>query len=133
MSHFLLKTEPAEYSFADLQRQKITIWDGVENALALKHIKSMEPGDQVIIYHTGDEKRAMGTATIISSPYPDPKNAKLSVINVALDRTFKTPVPLATFKSDKRFKTFDLVRLPRLSVIPMTDAQWKAALALGGL
>lgn len=132
MAYFLLKTEPSEYSFADLQRQKVTVWDGVANALALKYIKSMEPGDQVVIYHTGEERRAMGTATILSKPYADPKDPKLTVMNVAFEKAFVTPVALATFKADKRFKGFDLVRLPRLSVIPMTAAHWKAALALGG-
>jgi predicted RNA-binding protein with PUA-like domain len=133
MAYFLLKTEPSEYSFVDLQRHRTTVWEGVENALALKHIKSMQPGDQAVIYHTGEEKAAVGTATVISSPYADPKNAKLTVVNISIDKAFATPVPLATFKADKRFKTCDLVKQPRLSVVPLTDAQWKAALGLGGI
>jgi predicted RNA-binding protein with PUA-like domain len=133
MAFFLLKTEPSTYSFADLQRHRTTTWDGVENPLALKHIKSMEPGDQLVIYHTGDEKAAVGTATVISSPFPDPNNPKLLVFNVSIDRPLKTAIPLATFKADKRFKTSELVKISRLSVIPLTDVQWKAVLAMGGL
>ena len=134
MAHWLLKTEPGDYSFADLVRDKRTVWTGVSNPVALKNIRQMRDGDLAFIYHTGDEKQIVGIAEVASDPYPDPKakDARLVVVNLKAKRSLKTPVTLAQIKADARFKEFALVRISRLSVMPVTDAIWKALLALAG-
>src|SRR5215475_8155442 len=120
MARFLVKTEPSTYSFANLQRDKRTVWDGVSNPVALRHLAAMKKGDTVIVYHTGDQKQAVGLATAISDPYPDPKlkDPKRPVIDLSAQRPLPRPVTLAQVKADAVLKGNDLARLPRLSVIP---------------
>jgi predicted RNA-binding protein with PUA-like domain len=135
MGVFLFKTEPSTYSFDDLTRDKTTVWDGVSNPLALKYLRSVRKGDTVAIYHTGDEKQVVGFATADSDPYPDPKqkDEKRVVVRLKAGRALPFPVPLATFRTDAALKTSELVRLPRLSVMPLTAAQYKRLLERSGL
>jgi predicted RNA-binding protein with PUA-like domain len=135
MATFLFKTEPTAYSFEDLARDKTTVWDGVSNALALKHLRSVQKGDTVAIYHTGDEKQVVGLATADSDPFPDPKqkDPKRVVVRLKAGRALPFPVPLATFRTDDKLKSADLVRLPRLSVMPLTDTQYRRLLERSGL
>ncbi len=125
--YWLLKTEPDDYAYADLVRDGSTIWDGVANNTALMHIRTMQPGDQALIYHTGDERQAVGIAEITSAPYPDPKadNPKLAVVDVRPLRALTRPVTLSAVKADARFADFALVRQGRLSVVPVTPEQWQ--------
>jgi len=131
-AYWLLKTEPDDYSYDDLERDKETVWDGVSNNLALIHLRNMRKGDVALIYHTGDERQGVGVADIVSNPYPDPKadNDKLVVVDVKPKRRLARPVTLDAIKARKEFAHFDLVRLPRLSALPVTEAQWKALLAM---
>ncbi len=133
MGYWLLKTEPSVYSFDDLQKDRKTVWDGVTNNLALKHLRSVKKGDQVLIYHTGDEKQVVGIAQAVSAPYPDRdmKNPKLVVINLTSRRKLRRPVTLAEMKRRKEFSSFELVRLPRLSVMPVRKTIWEKILKLG--
>ncbi len=135
MATFLFKTEPTTYSFDDLVRDKETVWDGVSNPLALKHLRSVKKGDTVAIYHTGDEKQVVGLAIADSDSFPDPKlsDPKRAVVRLKADRSFPFPVPLATFREDEVLKTSDLPRLPRLSVMPLTAPQLKRLLERSGL
>ena len=135
MAIYLLKTEPSTYSFEDLTRDKSTVWDGVSNALALKHLRAIRKGDTVVIYHTGDEKQVVGLATADSDPFPDPKlgDPKRAVVRLKADRALPFPVPLATFRTDDVLRTSDLPRLPRLSVMPLTAAQYKRLLERAGI
>ena len=130
MAYWLLKTEPSTYSFADLQRDKQTRWDGITNPAALKFLKSAAAGDRALVYHTGDEKSAVGVAEIVKAAYPDPKNDKLSVVDLKARDPLKKPVSLATIKSEKLFADSPLVRQGRLSFVPLTDAQWKRLMEL---
>ena len=134
MSNWLLKTEPSVYSYANLERDKKTTWDGVTNNLALKHIRSMKKSDLTFIYHTGDEKSVVGIAEIASNPYPDPKagDPKIVVVDLKPREALAFPVPLAAIKARKEFADFALVRIGRLSVMPVTAAQWKLLLAMSG-
>ena len=134
MARFLVKTEPSTYSYADLQRDKRTVWDGVSNPVALKHLATIRKGDTVVVYHTGDEKQAVGLAVAASDPYPDPKlkDSKRPVIELAADRALREPVTLARVKSDAVLKGTELARLPRLSVMPFSEAQFKRLLKLAG-
>lgn len=134
MATWLLKTEPGEYSFADLVRDKRTVWSGVTNALALKHMRDMRNGDAAFIYHTGDEKQVVGLGKVASDPYPDPKaeNPKIVAIDIVPLRPFDWPVPLTAIKADKRFENFPLVRMGRLSVMPVPAAIEKALLKMAG-
>lgn len=134
MARFLVKTEPSTYSFADLQRDRRTVWDGISNPVALKNLGTVRKGDTVIVYHTGDEKQAVGLATAASDAYPDPKleDPKRPVIDLTADRPLRTPVTLAQAKADAVLKTNDLARLPRLSVIPFSEAQYQRLLKLAG-
>ena len=120
MANYLLKTEPTVYSFADLQRDKETIWDGVTNPTAVKHLREMKPGDKLVIYHTGDEKRAMGTATVVSV---DAKDPKVPLVKIKLGKAVKTPKTLTEIKAEKIFADSALVKIGRLSVVPLTDDQ----------
>jgi predicted RNA-binding protein with PUA-like domain len=132
MNHWLLKTEPSTYSYADLVREQCTTWDGVKNPTALRHLREMRNGDQALVYHTGDEKAVVGIARIVSNPYTDPKlgDPKRVVVDLAPVRPLKAPITLARVKADPRFAGFALVRIPRLSVMPVTPEQWEALLAL---
>jgi predicted RNA-binding protein with PUA-like domain len=119
---YLLKTEPTVYSFADLQRDNTTVWDGVTNPVALKNLRGMKPGEDLIIYHTGDEKSAVGTATVVSVDASDAKNPQ---VKIKVGKPLAEPVTLAEVKSNKLFADSPLVRQGRLSVVPLTDAQHK--------
>jgi len=132
---FLFKTEPSTYSFEDLVRDKATVWDGVSNAVALKYLRTIKKGDTVFVYHTGDEKQVVGLATADSDPFPDPKldDPKRVVVRLKAGRALPFPVPLATFRSDAVLKTTELVRLPRLSVVPLTEAHHERILERAGL
>jgi len=134
MARFLVKTEPSSYSFADLQRDRRTVWDGVSNPVALKHLATIKKGDTVVVYHTGDEKQAVGLAVAASDAYPDPKleDPKRPVVDLAADRPLPEPVPLAKVKADPVLKGTDLARLPRLSVMPFSEAQFQRLLRLAG-
>lgn len=119
---YLLKTEPSVYSFANLQREKTTIWDGVTNPVALKNLRSMKPGERLVIYHTGDEKRAVGTARVISVEASDPRNPQ---VKIQAGNAVGRPVTLAEVKASKAFADSALVRQGRLSVVPLTPAQYE--------
>jgi predicted RNA-binding protein with PUA-like domain len=123
---WLLKTEPSTYSWDDLVREKTTAWTGVSNPVALRHIRSMKRGDEVLVYHTGDEKAAVGTGAVVSDPYSDPKagDDRMSVVDVKGGKKLPRPVTLAEIKADPAFKDFDLVRISRLSVMPVPDDLW---------
>ena len=131
---WLLKTEPDHYSYADLERDGATIWDGVANNTALMHIRTMQPGDLALIYHTGDERQAVGLAEITSAPYPDPQagDPKLVVVDLRPLRRLPQPVTLAAVKADPAFADFALVRQGRLSVVPVTPEQWRKLLGMAG-
>jgi predicted RNA-binding protein with PUA-like domain len=120
--NYLLKTEPSVYSFVDLDREKITVWDGVTNPVALKNLRAMKPDDRLVIYHTGDEKSAVGTATVVSVDASDPRNP---LVKIKVGKTIAKPVSLASMKSNKLFADSPLVRQGRLSVVPLSDAQYK--------
>ena len=133
MAHtWLLKTEPSTYSFAQLQRDGRTVWDGVNNALALKHLAQVRKGDELFIYHTGGEKAVVGTATALSAAYPDPRHGDPTqlVIDVVPVAPLARPVGLAEIKADPTFRSWDLVRLPRLSVVAVSPAQRQAVVRL---
>ena len=119
---YLLKTEPSAYSFADLHRDQATIWDGVTNPVALKHLRGMPKGAKLVIYHTGDERQAVGTATVESVDASDPKNPKAKI---KVGKKVAKPVTLAEIKSNKLFTDSPLVRQGRLSVVPSTEEQYK--------
>jgi predicted RNA-binding protein with PUA-like domain len=132
MAYWILKTEPDAYSYDDLTRDGATIWDGVANNAALLHLRAMAPGDQALIYHTGDERRAVGLAEITTAPYPDPKqdDPKLVVVEVRPLRPLARPIELAAVKADPFFADFALVRQGRLSVVPVSAEQWARLLAV---
>ncbi len=119
---YLLKTEPSEYSFENLQRDGATVWDGVSNPTAVKNLREMTPGTRLVIYETGDRKSAVGTATVVSVNATDPKNPK---VKVKAGKALAKPVTLAEIKANKLFADSPLVRIGRLSVVPLTSAQHK--------
>jgi predicted RNA-binding protein with PUA-like domain len=121
-SHYLLKTEPSEYSFADLQGDRETIWDGVHNPVALRNLGAMKPGDKLIIYETGDHKSAVGTATVLSVDASNPKNP---AVKLKAGKPLAKTISLAQIKSNKLFADSPLVRIGRLSVVPLTEPQYK--------
>ena len=122
-SDYLLKTEPSEYSFEDLRRDGITVWDGVSNPVALRNLGQMQAGTKLIIYETGDHKTAVGTATVVSV---DPSNPKNPAVTIKAGKALAKPVSLATIKANPIFADSPLVRQGRLSVVPLTAAQYKA-------
>ncbi len=132
--YWLLKTEPSDYSYTDLSRDGKTVWDGVSNNFALKHLRTIKAGDLAFLYHTGKERALVGIAEVISDPYPDPKknDAKLAVVDVKAREELPQSVSLAEVKADSEFSDFLLVRLPRLSVMPVTAPQWNRLLAMAG-
>jgi predicted RNA-binding protein with PUA-like domain len=135
VAYWILKTDADAYPFDQLERERRAVWDGVSNALALKHIRSMAPGDAVLIYHSNVGKELVGLARVVSAPYPDPKqrDPKLVVVDLEVDRRLPRPVTLASVKADPAFSDLGLVRMSRLSVIPVPADQWQKLLALGGL
>lgn len=129
---WLLKSDPEHYSFSDLERDGQTVWDGISNNLALKNLRNVHRGDMVLVYHTGDERAAVGLAEAASDPYPDPqqKDGRLVVIDLRAKEKLARPVTLDEIKQSSALKNFDLVRLPRLSVMPVTDDQWTTIIAM---
>lgn len=132
--NWLIKEEPTHYSFDDLVRDGSTTWSGVRNPLAQKHLQSMRKGDRIFFYHTGDVKAVVGIAKAASAPYADPedKSGKLYSIDVEPVTRLKSPVTLAAVKADKEFAAFPLVRISRLSVMPVTDDEWKRIEKMAG-
>jgi len=120
--NYLLKTEASAYSFADLQREQTTIWDGVTNPVALRNLRNMKSGDALVIYHTGDEKRAVGTASVVSVDSSDTKNPR---VQIKAGKPIAQPLSLADIKQKKAFADSPLVRQGRLSVVPLNDEQYK--------
>jgi predicted RNA-binding protein with PUA-like domain len=135
MALWLCKQEPSCYSYDDLARDGSTVWDGVSNPLARKHLRQMKPGDWVLFYHTGKEKAVVGEMVVAGEPKPDPKadDEAAVVIEVRPVRKFPMAVTLAQIKADKVLADWDLVRLPRLSVVPVTTIQWKRVEELAGI
>jgi len=134
-SYWIVKTEPSTYSYDDLAGQKSAVWDGVKNNLALKHLRQMKPGDRVLVYHTGDEKAVVGVAEVTSEAYPDPKqkDPKLAVVDLRAVGRLPRPVPLAEIKKERAFADLGLVRMGRLSVMPVPPDQYQRLLKLGGM
>jgi predicted RNA-binding protein with PUA-like domain len=124
---YLLKTEPTVYSFADLQRDQSTIWDGVTNPAALKNLRAMKPGEHLIIYHTGDEKSAVGSASVVALEASD-ASAKDPQVRIKVGKPLPRPVTLAEIKANKLFAASPLVRQGRLSVVPLTEGQYSLLL-----
>lgn len=133
MAYWLLKTEPEEYSYCDLERDGSTVWNGVSNSLALKHLRTMEIGDLALIYHTGKERRVIGVAEVVTLPYPDPTldDSKRVVVQVQAIQKVPQPISLNQIKQDENFAGFDLLRLSRLSVVPVSESHWQRLLQLG--
>ena len=129
---WLVKTEPSTYSFERLIEEKKARWDGVANALAQKNLRAMKKGDAVLVYHTGDVKAAVGLARVASDPYPDPADPKFTVVDLEAVRALSRPVTLAQVKADVKFAEFALVRMARLSVMPVAAEHWSRLLALAG-
>ena len=127
MAQWLVKEEPDHYGYGQLERDGKTVWAGVKNPLAQKHLRSVKKGDRVFYYHTGDERAVVGVARATSDAYPDPKDStgKLSVVDLAPVAPLKRPVTLAEIKASAAFKTFPLTRIPRLSVMPVSESEWK--------
>ena len=126
-TRWLFKTEPSVYSYQQLEKDKKTVWDGVANNLALKNLKDIKKGEQVFIYHTGDEKAAVGVARALGGAYPDPEkdDPKMLVVDIEPVRALKRPVTLADVKAQPKLKNFDLVRNSRLSIMKVSDEQWE--------
>ncbi len=134
MRYWLLKTEPSTYSFADLVDDGSARWDGITNSLALKHLRSMEKGDRALIYHSGKEKAIVGVAVITRGPYPDPKvhDPKIVVVDVRAEGPLEKNIRLAEIKSRKEFASFELVRISRLSVMPVKSELWALLMRMAG-
>jgi predicted RNA-binding protein with PUA-like domain len=132
--NWLVKEEPTHYSFDDLVRDGRTAWTGVRNPLAQKHLRSMHHGDRIFFYHTGDVKAVVGIAKAASAPYADPadKTGKLYAIDVEPVKKLKSPVTLAAIKADKAFASFPLTRISRLSVMPVTEEEWRRIEGMAG-
>lgn len=134
MARWLVKTEPDEYSFEDLQRAGRDVWDGVRNHAALKHMRSMKLGDEVLVYHTGKERAIVGLARVVREAYPDPEadDEKWIVVDLEATRPLARPVTLAEIKADPAFAGWELVRISRLSVMPVPDPLWERIMAMVG-
>ena len=124
--NWLVKEEPTHYAFDTLVKDKKAVWSGVRNALAQKHLRAIQSGDRIFYYHTGDERAVVGIAKAVSAPYPDPEDSsgKYVAVDIAPVKRLARPVTLAEIKANAAFKDFALVRIARLSVMPVTDAQW---------
>jgi predicted RNA-binding protein with PUA-like domain len=123
--NWLVKEEPENYSYSTFLKERSTVWAGVRNPVAQRNLREMKKGDRVFFYHTGKEKQIVGTATVAKPSYPDPKDGNLVVVELAAGKALTRPVTLAEIKADKRFADMPLVRIPRLSVQPVTDEQWE--------
>ncbi len=133
MAHWLLKSEPQEWSWADQVEAQVSEWDGVHNAQALGYMKEMAVGDTAFFYHSGKERRIMGIVEIVRPFYPDPADPKSGLVDVRALEHLPTPVPLAAIKKDPAFAEWALVRQPRLSVMPVPDELWNRLCEMGGL
>jgi predicted RNA-binding protein with PUA-like domain len=133
MAQWLVKEEPEHYSYDQLVKERKTVWAGVKNPLAQKHLRAIKRGDRVFYYHTGKEKAIVAIATAASDAYPDPNDAskKTFVVDVAPVKKLTRPVTLAEIKADRAFATFPLVRMSRLSVMPVTDEEWERIEKMG--
>ncbi len=131
---WLLKTEPSEYSWDDLVRDRRTVWTGIRNAQALIHLRNFRKGDLAVLYHTGQERAAVGLVKVVTAPYPDPAagDPKFVVVDLVPQEHWKRPVPLAELKSDPDLANWDLLRISRLSIVPVDETQWKALHARAG-
>ena len=131
--YWILKTEPTDYSYQDLEADGRTVWDGVKNNLALKHLRTMKKGDRALIYHTGTVKSLIGEAVIVSGPYADPRTdeSRLVVVDIEPARPLGRPVPLAEIKAEPALAQLALVRMGRLSVVPASPEQWKRLKGMG--
>ncbi len=129
---WLLKSDPEHYSYFDLERDGKTVWDGISNNLALKHLRNVRRGDAVLVYHTGEDRAAVGLAEAVSDPYPDPqqKDPRLVVLDLQAKEKLARQVTLDEIKKTSALKNFDLVRMPRLSVMPVSDAYWDIIMRL---
>lgn len=134
MAQWLFKEEPTHYSFDELERDGQTTWSGVKNPVAQKHLRSVRKGDRIFYYHTGNEKAVVAIAKASSHAYADPadKTGKAHVVDIVPVKRLKNPVTLAAIKADRRFASFPLTRIPRLSVMPVSDAEWEAILGMSG-
>ncbi|MBK6506104.1 MAG: EVE domain-containing protein [Ignavibacteria bacterium] len=134
MNYWLLKTEPSDYTYDDLVKDKKAVWDGVANNAALINIRNARKGDLAFIYHTGDERQIVGIAKLISDPYADPKldNPKMAVFDVKPVKKLKTPVTLAQIKADKKYSEFRLIKEGRLSVVSVPKEYWDDFIKMGG-
>jgi predicted RNA-binding protein with PUA-like domain len=134
MAYWLLKSEPQDYSWEVLKQDGRTVWNGVNNPLALIYLRAMQPADQALIYHTGKERRVVGVAEILTQAYPDPAldDPKRVVVDIQPVRSLPEPVTLAQIKQSGSFTGFDLIRLPRLSVVPVPSQYWQLILQLAG-
>ncbi|BAS26183.1 EVE domain-containing protein [Limnochorda pilosa] len=134
MAYWLLKTEPGEYSYANLEAAGRDVWDGVRNAVALRYLRAMQPGDQALVYHSGKERAVVGVAQVATEPHPDPRTSdpRWTVVDVEPRGRLARPVGLAEIKADRAFQDWELVRLPRLSVMPVEPALWERILRMGG-
>lgn len=134
MAFWLLKTEPGAYSFGDLQREGRTAWTGVKNPVAQRNLRAMQAGDRAVVYHTGDEKAAVGVAEVVRSAYPDPTDraGALACVDLAPAAPLARPVALAAMKGHPSFAGSPLLRQGRLSVVPLTAPQWEAIRELAG-
>ena len=132
MALWLLKTEPSEYSWDDLAGEKQTTWDGISNPTALIHMRAMKRGDRALIYHTGNERAVVGIAKVMRAAYPDPKagNEKLLAVDIKPMKKLKNPVTLEQIKTDKTFAGWELLRIGRLSVVPVTQKMWNRIIEL---
>jgi predicted RNA-binding protein with PUA-like domain len=134
LNYWILKTDSEVYPFTALERDRRTTWDGVSNPVALKHIRSMQPGDQLLIYHSGATKEIVGLAKVVGQPSADSKDksGKLTVVDIEVDRRLPRTVSLAAIKAEPALADLGLVRTPRLSVMPASSAQWKKLLTMAG-
>lgn len=132
MARWLVKTEPDEYSFADLERAGRDVWDGVRNHAAQKHLRAMRPGDEVMVYHTGNVRAIVGLARVASEPYPDPTapGGRWQAVDMEAVGRLARPVTLAEIKADPAFADWELVRISRLSVMPVPDPLWERIVAM---
>lgn len=133
MGFWLFKQEPSSYNYTELESDGKAVWDGVTNNLALKHLRSVHRGDRVFFYHSGDEKNIVGIMEIVSAPYLDPKDDALIVVDVKPVARLPKPVSLQMIKGDKSFSDWELVRISRLSIMPVPDHLWKKILKMSGM
>lgn len=134
MAHWIFKQEPDSYSFADLEKDGETVWDGITNPLAQKHLRSVTPADKVLLYHTGKEKAVVGEMAILAEPVADPSDdkGKRVTVKVKAKKGLAKPVSLEMLKAEKLFEESPIVKMPRLSVVPLTEQQWAKIFELAG-